>query len=537
MFPNRVFQFSLLTGALLAVAAPSFAQGTTVETAEQKKIVAEIEKAKAKRQAIVDELLGAIEVNGKVLPADSLQRETVFLAGNNLIELKILEFIVAEWKQRLIEEDGKKPEDFEVDDKEIEEEIKKNLAEFAIKYPGLDFWTVVRAQTGVAKHRYLHQRRVTKEFDKVFMPGPADKWPAITAEAIKAGANGSDGEQFWEGLKKNSRGEDGKAKEMPAFWLDMIRKMLVGQLKKWSDIKYPADGLPADVVLEVNGRRWHVKDAFEQVKEGLFVQDMETAVSELVCREALKQELEKNNSYLGDEEFRKEFEEYRKQFDNTLFNTEMIARAFKGYPTLEAFRTRWRLMRSYEKMIDKEVNDDVLQSHAERHKRFFADGNVNADVITFLGRDQRSGAWVPNGMAEAKKRADTALATIKGGDKTFDQVLESRGEYYPQDKERGRLGGKSFNELRRSLRESEYADLLQGFSLGYFIFYDAPVGKVLGPVKGPDAWYLVRVNARAPAKQPVSVKDQRTRDLVKQDFLTYRFLEWSKDVLAKTKLK
>ena len=27
----------------------------------------------------------------------------------------------------------------------------------------------------------------------------------------------------------------------------------VGQLKKWSDIKYPADGLPGGVVLEVNG--------------------------------------------------------------------------------------------------------------------------------------------------------------------------------------------------------------------------------------------------------------------------------------------
>ena len=536
MSPRRPVFTSILIGAIVTSSPFAVAQPGS-QVAEQKRLVSEIQKAKDARDKVVDSLLGSIVVNGNALPADSLQRETVFLAGNNLIELKILEFLVEEWKERMIAEEGKKEADFAVDTAVVESEIKKNLSEFSIKYPGLDFWEVVRSQTGVAKHRYLHQRTVTMVFDKVFMPGPADNWPAITAEAIKAGANGSDGEQFWDGLKKNSKGPDGEQKEMPAFWIDMIRKMLVTQLKKWSDIKFPADGLPEDVVLEVNGRRWNTADAFKQVKESLFVQDMETAVSELVCREALKQELVKNKAYLDAEAFRTQFAEYRKQFDSTLFNTEMIARAFKGYPTLEAFRTRWRLMKSYEDMIAAEVNDDNLQAHADAHKRFFADGNTNVDVISFMGRDSRSGAWQPNGMAEARKRAAAALADIKAGKKTFDQTLESKGEFYLQDKERGRLGGKSFNELRRSLRESEYSDLLTGFSLGYYIFYNADVGKVLGPVKGTEAWYLVRVNSRAPAKKPVSVKDERTRELVKQDFLVHRFVEWSRDVLDKAKLK
>ena len=252
---------------------------------------------------------------------------------------------------------------------------------------------------------------------------------------------------------------------------------------------------------------------------------------------ALKQALVKANAYLDPEAFRTQFAEYRKQFDSTLFNTEMIARAFKGYPTLEAFRTRWRLMKSYEDMIAQEVNDDNLQAHADAHKRFFADGNVNVDVIAFMGKDSRSGAWQPNGMIGARERAAKVLADIKAGTLTFDKALEAKGEYYLQDKERGRLGGKSYNELRRSLRESEYSDMLTGFSLGYYVFYTADVGTVLGPVKGTEAWYLVRVNSRAPAKKPVSVKDQRTRDLVKQDYLVHRFLEWSRQVLDKAKLK
>ena len=523
-----------------------------VATAAQPLSAQDPQKAKnATEQAIIDrtkvatkestewraKLLDAIEINGKTLSPLELRRETVFLAGTNLIELKILEFIVDEWKERMIKEEGKKPGDFAVDDKAIEKELRENLREFSIKYPDLDFWEVVRSQTGIAKERYIHQRRVTMAFDRVFMPGPPDEWPQITKEAVKAGANGTGGGNLLEGLIKNGRDENGKARQMPKFWAEMIRKMLVTQLKKWSDIKYPADGLPVEVVLDVNGRQWKTDDAFEQVKQGLFVQDMEKAISELVIREALKQELVSKGFYLNDAEFTKAFEAYRKQFDDTLFNTEMIARAFKGYPTLEAFRTRWRLIKSYENMIAKDVNDDVLQKHADQHKRFFADGSVNVDVIPFMGKNHKSGAWQPNGMSKARERADRCIAKIRKGEKTFDQALESYGEFYPLDKEKGRLGNKSLDELRRSIRESEYTDVLTGFSLGYFIYYDAKPGAVVGPVKGTDAWFVIRVNTRGPARQNVSVKEERTRELVKQDFLTHRFLRWSKELLAKAEVK
>jgi hypothetical protein len=504
---------------------------------KERGIINATKKVKDESSALRSKLLRPIQVNGKSLSPLDLKRETVFLAGTNLIELKILEFIVEEWKERMIKEDGKKTSDFAVDDKAIEEELKGHLREFSITYPGLDFWEVVRSQTGIPKEQYIHQRRVTMEFDKVFMPGPADKWPAITKEAVKAGANGTDGDAFLKGLEKNSYDEKGNPRPMPKFWAEMIRKMLVGQLKKWSDIKYPADGLPPTIVLDVNGRKWKTAEAFDQVKDGLFVQDMERAISELVIREALKQALVSKNSYLNDEEFAKEFKIYRKQFDDTLFNTEMIARAFKGYPTLEAFRARWRLIKSYENMIAKEVNDDLLQEHADKHKRFFADGSVNVDVIPFMGKSHKTGAWQPNGMNQARERAARCLEKITKGEKTFDQSLESYGEFYPLDKEKGRLGNKSLNELRRSIRESEYSDVLTGFSLGYFIYYDAKPGRVIGPVMGTDAWFIIRVNARGPARQSVSVKEERTRELVKQDFLTHKFLQWSKEVLAKAEVK
>jgi hypothetical protein len=529
----------LLTVLILGTALVSLGAQDPQKAKNEKEqgIITAMQKMKAESSDLRSQLLTTIVINGEELSPLDLKRETVFLAGTNLIELKILEFIVEEWKERLIKEEGKTAADFEVDNSAIEAELKTHLQEFTFKYPGLDFWEVVRSQTGIPKDQYIHQRRVTMQFDKVFMPGPADKWPAITKEAVKAGANGTDGDAFLKGLEKNSYDDDGKPREMPKFWAEMIRKMLVGQLKKWSDIKYPVDGLPSSVVLDVNGRRWDTAEAFEQVKQGLFVQDMERAISELVIREALKQELVAKGSYLSDEEFRKEFKAYRKQFDDTLFNTEMIARAFKGYPTLEAFRARWRLIKSYENMIAKDVNDDVLQKHADKHKRFFADGSVSVDVIPFMGKSHKSGAWQPNGMNKARERAARCVARIKSGEKTFDQALDAWGEYYPLDKEKGRLGNKSLNELRRSIRESEYSEVLTGFSLGYFLYYDAKPGEVIGPVMGTDAWYIVRVNAQGPARQEVSVKEERTRDLVKQDFLTHKFLQWSKEVVAKAEIK
>ncbi|MHC4812629.1 MAG: hypothetical protein ACYTKC_16015 [Planctomycetota bacterium] len=530
----------VVLAGFLAVPSHCLAQATPeaekVAEAEGRKVLAEIRETQSEMATIRARLMGPVKVNDKVIPADQVRREAVFLVGVTQLELKILEFIVAEWQKNGIEENGRKPEEFKLDEKKIEADIKQSLDKFRALYPNLDFWEVVRAQTGLSKRQHIQNSRVTQLFNKVFFPGAPDQWPEITAEAIKAGSKGGQAEGFWESMVKNGRNPDGTPREMPAMWMEMIRRMLIQQLKSWSDIKYPSHGIAPDIVVDVNGMQWKTEDAFDEVKEAMFLQEMEKAYSEVVIREALKQELQKHGAYLSDERFTKLYNEYSKEYEGTLFNLDMIARAFKGYPTLEAFRQRWRLMRSFEDLIAKEINDDNLQKYADRHKRFFADGSVNVDVIPFMAKDSYTGGWKDNGLAEAKKRADMAMAAIKAG-KTFDAVLEEMGEFYINDKDRGRFGSKSLNDLRRTLRESEYSELLDGASLGYYIYYDAEVGKVEGPLRCSDAYYLVRVNSRGPASNDVKVSDERTRELVKQDYTSYRFLEWANEVLARTKIE
>ena len=104
------------------------------------------------------------------------------------------------------------------------------------------------------------------------------------------------------------------------------------------------------------------------------------------------------------------------------------------------------------------------------------------------------------------------------------------------NEKRGRLGILPLNQVKQQIRESEFTQLLDGFSLAEYLFFEAEVGKTLGPLQGPDGWFIARVNTRTPARRKIDVKSERERELVREDFLTTRFLEWAAGVMARTKV-
>ena len=79
--------------------------------------------------------------------------------------------------------------------------------------------------------------------------------------------------------------------------------------------------------------------------------------------------------------------------------------------------------------------------------------------------------------------------------------------------------------------------LLDGFSLAEFLFFEAEVGKTIGPIQGPDGWFIARVNTRTPARRKIDVKNERERELVREDFLTVRFLDWAREVVGRAKFE
>ncbi|MBL8723851.1 MAG: hypothetical protein JNK49_07375 [Planctomycetes bacterium] len=482
-------------------------------------------------------LLLDVKVNQKRLDPLEVMREAVYLTGGKLVESKVADFFILEEVKKLVESGQKKATDFVISDEDVMTELAPLKADFEGKNPGIDFWEVVRSQYGLNKETFLEQRKQSMLFDRVFFPGSPKDWPDITKEAIKAQTQSDQGPKFIEQLEKTTEGVDekGNPKKLPEFWINMMRQFVQKGLRNWSDIRYASHGLPSNLVLKVNDFEWSTKDAFEFIKKGIYVQDLERAMQEVAVREALRQELVAKNCYVSDEEFQRRYEEYRQPYDSTPFTVEVIATRFKGYPCLEAFRARWRLITSFGDLIAKEIDDAHLQAHADQFGAFFADGQVSIDVIPFQGRNPKTGAWEPDGMEQAKARADAVFAALANKELTFDDALNTKAEFFANDEKRGRLGFLPLNQLKQQLRENEYTQLHDGFSISNHLFFEAEVGKTFGPIAGPDGYFIARVNARTPARRKIDVKNPKERELVQEDYLNHRFFVWASEVIGRAK--
>ncbi len=534
---SLAFAFALAGAAPSQEAAVVAKDGAAQDPDQKLALLQTIDRLDAEMAVARSGVLRPMSVNGEQVTVDQFRREAIYLVGAKQMQAKIAEFLLQEQVEEQIQ-GGRDKKEFEISEEELIADLKTAVEEFRRQNPNVDFWQAVRAQYGLEREQFLAQQRQTKLFDRVFFPGAAASWPLVTRESIMASAAGGDGKQFWDNLVKASVDPaTGEPRALPPFWMHLCRGWVTKQLQKWSDVRYASDGIPPEVCMSVNGRNWSTADAYREIESGLFVQDLERAVGEVAIRKALLQELEKAGFLLDDASFRAEFDTYRKQYDDTPFNTEIIATAFKGYPSLEAFRARWRLIRSYEKMIEADMNDVAkLQAHANAFAAFFSDGQTNVDVIQFMARDITTGAWVPGGLDAARLRAEAAMKEIEGG-ADFDEVMRTKAEFYANDKEKGRLGSKSLNQIRQSLRESEFTDVLMGFSVASHLFYDAKPGTVAGPLRGPDAYYIARINSRVPVRANVDLSQERTKELARQDYVNWRFLKWSNEVVARTTIQ
>lgn len=531
-----------LTIAATMVVASAFALPQATAQDPQEQITQAKREVRQLEEKLIDErakLLRSMKVNGKQLDPLEVMREAVYLAGGKLVEAKVANFFILEELEKQVLSGRRKAEEFLVTEQQVIDELAPMKAEFESKNPGIPFWEVVRTQFGLSKETFMEQRKESILFDRVFFPGAPKNWPDITKEAIKAQTQSDQGPMFLEKLEEATDGvdENGNPKKLPEFWVNMMRQFVQKGLRSWSDVRYGSHGLPSETVLRVNDLEWSTQDAFDFIKKGLFVHDLERAMQEVAVREALRQELIAKGVYISDEEFTKRYDTYREPYDSTPFTVEVIATRFKGYPCLEAFRARWRLISSFSDLIKDEITDENLQAHADKRAAFFADGQCDVSVIPFQGRDKITGAWAPGGMDAAKERCEAVFAKMASGDLTFDKALEQHTEFFANDEKRGLLGMLPLNQLRQQLRENEFTQLLDGFAVADYLFFEAEVGKTIGPIAGPESWLICRVNSRSPARRKINVKVERERELVMEDFITARFLEWANGIIAKAKFE
>jgi len=219
--------------------------------------------------------------------------------------------------------------------------------------------------------------------------------------------------------------------------------------------------------------------------------------------------------------------------------------------------------------------DTPLEKYIERNKRFLTHGQTNCELILYGADDAKAGSNAARFDA-ARKRAEKGIADIKEGARradearaaakkegkgdaevaaaasaaakglTFAEVLDRDSDFpaaipgLPPDQQqnRGRIGSRMLNPLIKILGESELTHVLQGYSVAEYLFFDAPVGKVVGPLRAPKGYYVARVIARTPgAPGAAAVTALAPGPIAEEDFLNHSFRDFVNDVVAHSKIE
>lgn len=478
-----------------------------------------------------------IRVNGTPIDPMEVKREAVYVAGAKLVEAKLDEFFTVEQMRREIEGGRRRPEEFVVDDDDVATALASQRSEFEARNPGVDFWRAMCRQTGLDQEGYRSRVRQTILFDRTFFPGSPKQWPEVTIQAIQSNTMDDQATAFLAQLEKTTDGADAAAepRTLPRFWLDMVRQLVRAGLRRGNEVRYASHGLPSDVVLRVNGLQWSTDDAFRAVGGCIGARDLERAQRELALREALRQELVDRGAYVSDGEFAARYDAHQPPQYPGPINLEVWPSRSAGYPSLETFRARWRLVTSYADLIEGELDEAHLQAHADHYAVTFGGGRCDVDLIPFRAIDPRTGTWRADGMEGARARAFAVFAGLAAKAFDFDEARRRHGEFLDDDETLGRLGLVSLDDLERRLGAVEHARLLDGYSISRHLFFDAAVATTVGPLAGPDGWFLARVNARAPTPRKVDLQDDHVRALVREDCIRQRFFDWANGVIARSR--
>ena len=545
-----------------------------------------------------------LKVNGEVVPPEAWQRSLVYIVGTQILEQKILQFIIEERIDELVQEElaakkeplveprvkarlaaeekafkkehpGKSWDEWlqahdssradrtleireeemkkvrlpdeeklarklkdkwlHIEDSTVAKRIDETVKQYKEKNPDQDFWKMA-TRTGISKKDYWDIARATILFNKLFFPGKPTEWPSVTREAIYASA-GQNGKAFFDNISKAVN--EGKQKQVPPIFMAIFQRWCLKKFKEWADIRYASDGLDPKYVLFFNGRTFSTREAFRRIQEKVSPLDRNRALLEIVLRTALRQELQKAGFWIDRKEFKKAWKKHIAPYQGSIFTIDVIAKTFKGYPSMEAYRARFRLIEGFRRMLEKkgELDDAHLAAFVPKVERFLGNGAIEVELIRFPAKDDSVNKWIPGGFKMAQAQADLVLTQIEKGEITFEKAREDLGKWPPEVKHRGILGRKSRNELRKDLGEYEYTDFIQGYSMGDFLFDEAPEGAVVGPLRSVDGWYLGRVVRRYPPSQAVTIKDPKMKEMLSQEYLVRRFMQWANEVAVKTRVE
>jgi hypothetical protein len=274
---------------------------------------------------------------------------------------------------------------------------------------------------------------------------------------------------------------------------------------------------------------------FQQVAPHVTPRLVEDAKRFLALREMLEAQLAEKGVLLSREEFQASFEGQGDTYEQKLANHMMLALQVLGMPSMEAYETYARLMKSYERTIAEMLADDAkLAEYKPAADQIAGAAKVDSQVLLVSAFDFDEVEWKEKGWEQAEQRAAQLKKELdEGADWT--QTLELHSEFWdppmpevgqkPQYgfKFKGKFGPQTRNQLLSYMGENDYTMFLRGPSVTDYIFFEQPVGSVEGPMKGPHGYYISRVTGRTPPSRPLDMSQPTHRSFVVQHALKVNF--------------
>lgn len=496
---------------------------------------------KEQRMARAEELINApLSVNGQAITPARIRQALVTRHGRMQLDSRRLDLMI-ESELAMREAEGQDVSSLGIDDQAIEAKVQEVIDSVAQQYPDKDIDDVL-ASNNLSRESLRRQIRQTGLFDQVFLPVDRS-WPATTVEALK----GTMGEDMVAQLQENwasSQSADAQA-QGAAMWNQMIRQMVVQELVSAAIVQTPADGLPDQVAQRVNGEDTLVADVWPELAPIVHPEDVKRIRAYLARMEAAHQELFARGAWLTDEEFAEVYGAEKAVGEGGPWNIDMVVLTMKRYPDMNSYKEVLRGQRSYEKMIDDTITEEVLTEWLPRAGRLLGLGEVRTEVIHIASFDHTVNAWHDAGWAAAEAEALEVveqLVASEGAD--WDRLLAEHSDFYdapvqaqagqappPQQRNGGRFGTIHRNLLMQLLGESEYTVFVDGYSIADEIYYHQNVGSLDGPFKGIHGYYITRVDGRTGPKKPILLTDENIRSMVREDYVMQNFVVFAQEAL------
>lgn len=522
---------------------------------------------------------------------------------------------------------------FQYSIEEYDDRLKREETSFYGRYPTLDLDTeITRAYQSSAW--YKEQVRQTLQFDDLFFKGPAEGWPPITIEAIHAGSPTFDlvedyakndilRRDYWhkqrgeteagllteefEGADLDSLGTEERARlkgmvdeehghfepREDEMMMGLLRDFVMAALNDLVDITTSTDGLPANILMTVEGGGFRAEllteDVYQEMSHAFSNHDIQEAKSCLALMAAAMDALIAKDALISSGDFKTKFSQMTDDLKDTMFQIEFLALQGHLFPSVETYYEHMRLMESYRSVIEAELapNADgslsaALQEHMPIANGIMGLAKAQAEVMLLSAFDYPNNKWSDNGWDSALNRAldmrsqvdtyldnlaaqaEARLAAAASGEnyapdevlKPFDQwwgeLLDLNSDYWDPPlpvtgkmppaiglKNRGRFQSALMtrNDMKRAIGESSYTEFLEDHFIVDEIFFSMEPGTVAGPFLGPMGYYICYLRTKRSPTNPLNASDPRHLGMIQEDFLRKRFTQFSHACLEAADVK